>query len=210
MALIGIFITNLIVGFSGAMMPGPLLTVAINESARRGFIVGPLLILGHAILELTLVVGLILGLGRVFQNPTFSGIIGLVGGILLLWMGFDMAKNAWQGKLSLNLETSDKKIFMGPVLLGIIISVSNPYWILWWATFGMKQITTAWVLGLAGLGAFFTGHITADLIWYSAVSAAVTGGRRLMSARVYQGIIGACGLFLIWLGVDFILSAVKL
>jgi threonine/homoserine/homoserine lactone efflux protein len=93
---------------------------------------------------------------------------------------------------------------MGPVLLGIVVSLSNPYWSLWWAGIGMTYITKAWLLGIAGLGAFFTGHILADLIWYSAVAGAVTGGRRLMSHRVYRGIIGGCGVFLLWLGLDFI------
>lgn len=203
-----IFFTNLIVGFSGAMMPGPLLTVTINESARRGFKAGPLIILGHAILELALVAGLFLGLSAVIQKPLFGAGIGLVGGTLLLWMGFDMARSAWRGMLSLDLEVTDKKLMMGPVLLGIVISLSNPYWSLWWATFGLKQITEAWVWGLAGLGAFYTGHITADLIWYAAVSAAVTGGRRLMSDRVYRIIIGVCGFFLVWLGLKFILAGI--
>lgn len=204
-----IFFTNLIVGFSGAMMPGPLLTVTINESARRGFKAGPLIVLGHAILELALVIGLFLGLSRVIQNPVFGAAIGLVGGALLLWMGFDMAKNAWRGTLSLDLDVTDKKVMMGPVLLGIVISISNPYWSLWWAGIGMTYITKAWVLGLAGIGAFYTGHIMADLIWYSAVAAAVTGGRRLMSDRIYRGIIGVCGVFLMWLGFNFIRAGIE-
>lgn len=209
MGLGTIFFTNLIVGFSGAMMPGPLLTVTINESARRGFKAGPLIVLGHAILELALVIGLFLGLSRVIQNPVFGAAIGLVGGALLLWMGFDMAKNAWRGTLSLDLDVTDKKVMMGPVLLGIVISISNPYWSLWWAGIGMTYITKAWVLGLAGIGAFYTGHIMADLIWYSAVAAAVTGGRRLMSDRIYRGIIGVCGVFLMWLGFNFIRAGIE-
>jgi len=209
LGLFAIFATNLVMGFSGAMMPGPLLTVTINESARRGFKAGPLIVLGHAVLELALMAALLMGLSGVFRNPLFAAVIGLVGGALLLWMGFDMAKNAWRGTLSLNLAVTDKKVIMGPVLLGIVISLSNPYWFLWWAGIGMSYITKALVLGLAGLGAFFTGHILADLIWYSAVAAAVAGGQRLMSDRIYRGIIGACGVFLLWLGFDFIREGVK-
>lgn len=209
MGLLAIFFTNLVVGFSGAMMPGPLLTVTINESARRGFKAGPLIVLGHAILELVLVAGLMLGLSNMFKSPSFGAVVGIVGGALLLWMGFDMVKNAWRGTLSLDLEVTDKKALMGPVLLGIVVSLSNPYWSLWWATFGLKQINGAWVLGIGGLGAFYTGHILADLVWYSAVAGAVAGGRRLMSDRVYRWIIGACGIFLMWLGVGFIRSGTE-
>lgn len=209
MELAGFFFTNLLVGFSGAMMPGPLLTVTINESARRGFKAGPLLVLGHAVLELGLVVGLLLGLSKVFQNPLFAVVIGLVGGALLLWIGFDMARNAWRGTLSLDLAVTDKKVLSGPVLLGIVISLSNPYWFLWWAGIGMSYITMASAMGPAGLGAFFGGHILADLIWYSAVAAAVAGGRQLMSDRIYRWVIGLSGLFLIWLGIDFFRSGLS-
>ena len=50
-----IFFASFGLAFSGAMMPGPLLTVTISESPRKGFITGPLLILGHAVLEVALV-----------------------------------------------------------------------------------------------------------------------------------------------------------
>ena len=50
-------------------MPGPLLTATISESSQRGFITGPLMIAGHAILELVLVIALLLGLAPFFQQP---------------------------------------------------------------------------------------------------------------------------------------------
>jgi threonine/homoserine/homoserine lactone efflux protein len=43
--------TSFVIALSGAMMPGPLLTVTISESPRRGMLAGPLLVLGHGILD---------------------------------------------------------------------------------------------------------------------------------------------------------------
>jgi len=53
------------------MMPGPLLTITISESSQRGFFIGPALILGHAILELILVIALLFGLAPFFKNLLF-------------------------------------------------------------------------------------------------------------------------------------------
>ncbi len=60
-------------------MPGPLLTVTINESYRRGFVAAPLLVAGHAVLEATLIVLLVLGLDRVVGNDLFFGVVGVAG-----------------------------------------------------------------------------------------------------------------------------------
>lgn len=95
MSLTTLFITAFVMGFSGAMMPGPLLTVDIHESYRRGMKTGPLLVLGHAILELVLVIGLTMGLYSVLIQPLFKTSVALLGGLVLLWMGWGMAKDAW-------------------------------------------------------------------------------------------------------------------
>ena len=61
-------------------MPGPLLTMTIGESGRIGFWAGPLLVLGHGLLELALVIGLLFGLGGFLAKGSVAGFIGLVGG----------------------------------------------------------------------------------------------------------------------------------
>ncbi len=217
MELWTIFWTALVVGFSGAMMPGPLLTVTIGESVRRGFAAGPLIVLGHAILEILLVVLLVLGLAQFLASERVNTIIALVGGAFMVYMGWSMARDAWQGRVSLDLgpprgsNTSRGKSAvskgarpgMHPVTAGILVSLSNPYFTFWWATVGLAFISTSVAFGTAGLAAFTTGHLLSDLIWYSLVSGAVAGGRRFMNQQVYRGIIAVCGVFLVGLGAYF-------
>ncbi|MBF7083459.1 LysE family transporter [Desulfallas sp. Bu1-1] len=210
-----IFWTALLVGFSGAMMPGPLLTMTIGETARRGFAAGLLLVLGHAILEITLVGLLVLGAAEFLASGRVHTAIAVVGGAFLVFMGWSMYRDAVKGRVSLQLENNNNKEESGnekvpaglhPVPAGILISLSNPYWSLWWATVGLTYITTSMARGVSGLVAFLSGHLLADLLWYGAVSGAVAGGRRFMSQAVYRGLIVACGIFLVGLGAYFVYS----
>lgn len=86
-----------VVGFSGAMVPGPLFTLTVAETIRRRWLVGIPLIAGHAILETLLVVGLTAGLGTFLVQPAVMATIGLVGGAMLWWLGYGTVKDAWRG-----------------------------------------------------------------------------------------------------------------
>ena len=114
--LLTIFISSFVIALSGAMMPGPLLTVTISESSRRGFIAGPLLIAGHAILELALVSALLLGLAPFFQMPVVFVVTALTGALILLWMAFNMFRSL----PSLHLSWEEDKIKRNhPIASGI-------------------------------------------------------------------------------------------
>ncbi len=77
--LAGVPVTSFIVALSGALMPGPLLTLTVGEAARRGFWAGPLIIVGHALLELALVLLLLAGVGVWLHRPLILGLVGVVG-----------------------------------------------------------------------------------------------------------------------------------
>jgi threonine/homoserine/homoserine lactone efflux protein len=202
MELIGIFFVSLGVGFSGAIMPGPLLTVTINESYRKGFRAAPLLVAGHAVLEGSLVVLLVLGLDRVIHNTIFFGIVGLAGGAFLIWMGLGMVLDVRNGSLHLDLKEHGKTR-IGPFMAGLTTSISNPYWSLWWATFGLSYLLLSMQHGPAGVVSFYTGHVMADVVWYFLVALLIVSGKRFLSDRVYNYVIIACGAFLLVLGARF-------
>lgn len=219
MDLFQIFGQAFLVGLSGAVAPGPLLTYNIQLTCKKGFWIGPKLVLGHAILEAILILGLILGLGRLIQLPATRIAIGLLGGLMLVWMGYDLIfKESRKGSLSSSLEvaaaTETAKaagmMDLNPVLAGIVISISNPYWLMWWVMVGLAMITQALNFGWVGVGCFYLGHILADLGWYSFISGALTKGRRFLSDRVYRWLLLICGLFLIFLALVFIYDALDL
>ena len=199
-----------IIGFSGAMMPGPVTTLIVTETARRGFIAGPLITLGHVALEFVMVIALFFGLGDLLKQNAVAGSIGLIGGLFLLWMGFDIVRSAWQGRVALNttVRQSGQDPRGNTVVAGILTSASNPYWWLWWATVGALYLTTFRAFGIAGVVAFYLGHTLADWVWNNVVAFLVATGRRTMSDRVYRGILIVCGAFLIGLSFYFVFSGI--
>ena len=194
-ALLAIFFSSFVIALSGAMMPGPLLTATISESSRRGFVTGPLLIAGHGILEMALVFSLLLGLAPFLQQRSVFVATAFGGSAILLWMAFGMFRSLPSLRLSWeagNADNSKKLLFSG-----ILLSLANPYWIIWWATIGLGYILYSWQYGLWGVAFFFAGHILADLAWYGAVAAAVARGRHFLTDRLYRGLIAGCAAFLV-------------
>jgi threonine/homoserine/homoserine lactone efflux protein len=203
---ITLFVTSFIVALSGAVMPGPLLTVTITESSRRGVMTGPLLIAGHAILELALVLALIMGLAPLLKTEPVFIVIALAGSVVLLWMGVGMLKSLPTITLiTKGSRASGKNL----ILSGVLMSLLNPYWSIWWATIGLGYILHSMDAGTMGVVAFFTGHILGDLFWYATVSTAVWKGRQLLSDGGYRILIGTCAVCLIVFSCLFAWSGVQ-
>ncbi len=203
---ITLFVTSFIVALSGAIMPGPLLTVTISESSQRGLMTGPLLIAGHALLELALVLALLMGLAPLLKMAPVFIIIALAGSVVLLWMGIGMLKSLPAMTLVADSSGAGGKNL---ILTGILMSLVNPYWSIWWATIGLGYMLHSMKAGTMGVVAFFTGHILGDLFWYAAVSTAVWKGRRLLSDRGYRILIATCAIFLIVFSCLFAWSGVQ-
>jgi threonine/homoserine/homoserine lactone efflux protein len=192
------------VGFSGAMVPGPMLTVTISDSLKKGFRAGPLVVLGHVIAETALIILLIMGLGWVIGSPTVTMIIGGIGGAMLIYIGYSIARSPVPDELPGDGEPIEKR---GSIISGIVTSVTNPYFYIWWATVGwafmLKGIELA---GIIGVLSFLVGHWSSDLSWYSLVSFFTSKGRHVLPGKRYRVMMMVCGVFLVFLGLYFIYS----
>lgn len=202
MSLLSLFSVGFILGLTGAMAPGPLLTVTIGESTRRGGITGPLVVLGHGILEIALVLLIVLGAGKFLNNNMVFTFIAIVGGLVLIYMGYATIRGL--GSYEIGSTAQTEKTGLHPVLSGVIISLSNPYWFIWWVTIGMGYVMFARQFGAKGILVFFIGHILSDLVWYSFVSYGVQFGGRFFNLKIIKVILFICSIFLIFFGAFFI------
>jgi threonine/homoserine/homoserine lactone efflux protein len=212
-----IFSFSFLVALTGAMSPGPLLTYTIIKSAktnRRGYLMGLWIIIGHAILEMGIIIFLLLGFSFVLKNIAVVRIIGVSGGLILILFGVSILRDIFKGNISTNfLNPRDKpdkdsgliedKGIENPVIGGIMVSMSNPYWWVWWATIGfafMIQFNVSFKKW-PKLLAFFLGHEAGDLIWYLLVSTLAFFGLRHMNRNVYYWVLMLCALFMVLFGI---------
>lgn len=202
MNIVLIFFSSFIIALSGALVPGPLFTITVSESLRRGFKTGPLIIFGHGLLEITIVILLFFGITPFLLEERTRQFISVAGGIILMIMGVMLFRDA--GKTRLDLSPGERQTGLHPVVSGILGSLSNPYWIIWWVTIGLGYLVSSLRYGIPGVIAFFSGHISADLLWYSMISYAVSRGQKIMGERGYRYLLSACGIFLIFFGGWFL------
>jgi threonine/homoserine/homoserine lactone efflux protein len=170
-------------------------------------------VVGHALLELLVVAAFFLGLLRYLENPLIAKIIGIVGGVFLLYLGVDIILSVFRKKFTIDFKSMVNKRTMNArstgiiVLKGILVSLMNPYWYIWWISIGAAFIIKSVEFNVGGVTAFFTGHISADFIWYLFIGFLISSGRRFLNQKIYNGILIACSVFLFYLGIKFIVDA---
>lgn len=200
--MISIFFGSFLVGLSGAVAPGPLMMIAVYQSAK-GWKNSIKLIFGHVVLEAFLVLLLVLGFQWVLKSPLVTKVIGLLGGSFLAFMGISQL-TAIKGEIS-QVEKNDLKIPLP--ITGALVSLSNPYFLLWWMSVGSAFLVKAQTSFLAGVTAFYFGHILSDILWYSLIG--VFGNTILKSSRIYKIVMAVTGLFLIGFGLFFVLDSFR-
>ena len=197
----------MLIGLSGALMPGPMFTVCVAESYKKCFWAGPLMVVGHAIPEIALAVLFSIGLNKFLDDKTVVGVIGIVGGLFLGWLAVKIFVEVRRG-VTVDL-TSKKDVGWGPLVAGIWTSVSNPGWIVWWATIGARYILLSLDHGIIGVVFFLVGHEMADLVWYGTVSFLVSRGRGRISDRIYHGVLYACSFLVLVFAVLFLVNGIR-
>jgi threonine/homoserine/homoserine lactone efflux protein len=211
--IVEIFFGAMVVGFSGALTPGPMLTLVISSTAEKGFWTSFFIVVGHALLELLVVAAFFLGLIRYLENPLISKIIGIVGGVFLLYLGVDILVSVARRKFRIDFKSMIEKRTINArstgiiIMKGVLVSLMNPYWYIWWISIGAAFIIKSVKFDMGGVTAFYTGHISADFIWYLFIGFLISTGRRFLNQKVYNGILIACSIFLFYLGIRFIVDA---
>ena len=194
------FLLGLVIGLTGALAPGPTLVATINASISCDWKIGPKVVVGHMIAESVIFLLIVLGLATLALPYTSA--IALIGGIALI--AFGALTIAGSRRATLNGPVTGT--VSNPYLAGLVTSVANPYFWIWWLTIGSAMVIAGLSGGIVLAAVFMVGHWCADLGWFTLVSAGVSQGRTILSDTTYRWIMGACGVFLILFGAYYLVK----
>jgi len=187
-----------ITGLSGAMIPGPLLAFTISDSIKKGSRAGFFIILGHAFVEIFIVVFLFITLGKFIdyiETPVY-----LLGGTFLILMSLSMLRNNKEIEVENNFT-------QGSFLGGVSFTLFNPGVPIWWGTIGYALLLQGLnVLGALGVALVTIGHWFADFGYYCSVSYLVARGKKILIKR-YKLVSLTLAGFLLLLGIYFLTKA---
>ncbi|MDY7009204.1 MAG: LysE family transporter [Planctomycetota bacterium] len=192
-----------VISFSGVMAPGPVTAVTLGLGARNRH-AGALVAIGHGIVEFPLMVLIILGIGGMFEIPAVRIGIGLAGGAMLIAMSVSMLMQVRKPAPSQSAPA-----IRGPVLTGILLSIGNPYFLLWWATVGLALASQAVSLGLIAFVFFAVLHWLCDLVWLEALSAASYRGSRIIGGASRRIVMAICAAALFFFGLVFLFKGAR-
>ena len=191
-----------VISLSGALMPGPMFATVLAKSYKSPW-AGAQASLGHAVIEVPLILLIYFGAATFFEQTAVQFILGVAGGGMVVWMGIGMfrARKA--------IANGQKDTAYNAFTAGIILSAGNPFFLLWWATVGALLVLRAAEFGAGGLWALILTHWSVDLIWLSIVSALVYKTHRLWAPAFQEGVFILCSLLLIGFGGWFMVSGLQ-
>ena len=184
-------------------MPGPMFAVTVARSYKSQF-AGTKMALGHAIVEVPLMLLIYFGFARFFNEEPVQIALYLVGGAIMVWMGISMFN-----KRDMVIEKG-KDLPYNSLVAGIVTSALNPFFILWWAAVGSMLVMKSLSFGLIGFALLITIHLLCDFGWLSLVSNIVYRTKSLWRRKFQEGLLIACSWLLVGFAVWFIVSGIRL
>lgn len=191
----------IIISLSGVLAPGPISAIVVGKGSKSPH-AGAWVAVGHGIVEIPLMVAVFFGVGSLLDAPYVRAGIGIAGGLFILWMGIGMLRSIRQEAVA---QSQDSR---SPILAGILFSVGNPYFLVWWVTVGAALILRSVEFGLVGFVAFALGHWLCDLLWDWFLSVVSFKGGQFFGNKFQQAVFLISGILLLFFGSRLMFDAV--
>ena len=200
--IIPILLSVVWTSLSGVIQPGPVFAMTLAKSQRSPW-AGAQIAIGHAIIEVPLILLIYFGFGQFFENPVVQVVLSILGGGMIVWLGIGMFRSR------VEVAGEGKDLPYNAVVAGIITTGLNPFFLLWWATVGIMLVMKFHEFGTVGLVSFIFTHWLCDLGWLSLVSVLVYNTRKIWGRKFREWVFIICSLGLIGFGGWFIISGIQ-
>jgi len=209
MELLNFIVTIVLVTASGALAPGPLFFATVSHGTRSGAKGGLAFSIGHTLVEFPLVLLLALVFREfateIAGEPIVKLSTGIAGGLFLLIFGAMQIRHFFSSKS--DTPNSGGIVSRNPLLLGLVLTGLNPYFIVWWLAVGSKLVVDALAFAsLVGVLLMYISHVWMDYAWLTAVAHLAHVGTKIVGTRWYRAAMMLFGVILVYFGLSFLIS----
>ncbi len=203
---------------TGALAPGPLSAAVVMQASRGGRLQGIMPMVGHAIVELGIVVLIVMSVSALTLDALAVSLMQGIGGVAVIAFGMlalrDYRYADPESATTDPVNPVGNSGLLTAMTQGVIVSILSPYFLLWWFAVGMGTVSTLVVELQLGVGTvilaatliYFT-HISTDFMFGAVLTVSADETRR----RVVHGGVNwlnvGIGVFQVVLGLWFIVQA---
>ncbi len=204
MVFLDLAVQTIVISVTGVCSPGPLTAISASRGLVQGWKAGFFCALGHMIVEFPISFLIALGLFEALRNTAMRALIGISGGLVLIYLGLSQIKQ--KGK-----EIQKEDLFgVKTLFAGMIASGLNPYFIIWWLTIGAKLISESLLwMGWVGFLSVYVLHVWMDYVWLMFVAHIFRKGKDL-SSKGFEILGVLLNAIIVLLGIKFVLDTLSL
>lgn len=195
----GFALTVFLISLSGVLAPGPVMAWTVARGAADPH-AGAWVAAGHALVELPLMALIFFGAGAALRHEPVRAVVGGLGGLALLWMGAGMLRPSLPAA---DGATSGRR----PVAAGAVLSATNPYFLIWWATAGAALVGQSLAFGVMGFAVLASVHLSCDLGWCWILSGLSFRGGKIFGYRLQRAATALAGVALFYFAGYFLTGA---
>jgi threonine/homoserine/homoserine lactone efflux protein len=190
---------GLVLGLGGGLSPGPLLTLVVSESLRRGVRAGIAVASAPLVTDAPIIALALLAVDHLEGDPRWIAGLSLVGAVVVAWLG-------WEAVFRARPPDSAEAVAAPSLWRGVVANLINPNPWLFWGTVGAASLLRAravgWQVVVAFLASFYLGLVGSKVV--VAVAAGRAGSR--LSGRTLVAVQRGLGVvlwaFAAWLAAD--------
>ena len=177
-------------GLTAGISPGPLLTLVISETLRHNKREGMKIAVAPLITDIPIVLLTIFILSKMASFDMVLGIISILGGIFIAYLGYDSIR-------SRGIEIDIQHLKLKSIRKGIIVNILSPHPYIFWLMVGAPATIKAYQDNPVAAFAFITAFYVLLVGSKISIALVVDKSRTILRTKVFVWILRILGLVLL-------------
>ncbi len=189
-------------GLTAGISPGPLLTLVISETLRHNKTEGVKIAIAPLITDIPIVLLTIFILSKMASFDMVIGIISILGGIFIAYLGYDSIR-------SKGIEIEIQNLKLKSIRKGIIVNILSPHPYIFWLMVGAPITIRAYQASPAAAFAFIIAFYVLLVGSKISIALVVDRSRAFLKNKVFIWTLRILGLVLLILAILLIKEGIS-